>query len=89
MSDGNEIDLMKMATHTATGVGGAGLVGFLMRVMASRESQEVATRLALLEQAMKTLIDDLKKHGELGERVALLEQSNKALHERLDGKRKR
>jgi hypothetical protein len=24
MSDGNEIDLMKMATHTATGVGGAG-----------------------------------------------------------------
>lgn len=87
MSD--DVDLVKMGTHAFTGVGGGGLVAFLMRMFASKEAQEVSTRLALIEQRLADMTSALVKHGDMGERVALLEQSVKALHERLDGKRRR
>lgn len=76
-----------MATTAGTAIGSSGLVAAFMRWVAGREAGQVATRLAVIEEQLKTLTAALDRHGELGERVALLEQSVKAVHERLDGRR--
>ena len=83
----DELDLVKLGTHAATGMGGAGVVAAFMRWVAGRESQEVATRLALIEQKLDMLMKESAKHDGLSERVALMEASLRAVHDRLDGKR--
>ena len=80
-------DLATLGTHGGVGVIAGGLVGFLSRLIQSRESQEVATRLALIEQQLVAVAKSLDAHAGLAERVALLERDVKAAHERLDGKR--
>lgn len=86
MSD--PMDMAALGTHGGVGVVAGGLVGFLSRLVQSRESQEVATRLALIEQQLTTVAESLKAQAGLAERVALLERDVKAAHERLDGKRR-
>lgn len=96
MSDPTDPTLINIGTHTGVGALAAALTTAVSRFFTGREaaeaakaSQEVSTRLAVIEEQLKTLTSGLGKHAELGERVALLEQSTKALHERLDGKRGR
>lgn len=80
---------LDMMTTAGTALGSSGLVAGFMRWIAGREAQEVATRLAVMEEQLKTLVQALNKHGDLGERMALVEQSLKAVHDRMDGRRKR
>lgn len=82
-------DMVALGTHGGVGVVAGGIVGFLSRLVQSRESQEVATRLALIEQQLASMAKSLEMLGGLAERVALLERDVKAAHERLDGKRRR
>lgn len=83
------LDIATLATHGGTAVLGAGGVGALMRWLSGRESQEVATRLALMEQKLDQLVAAADKHDGMGERLALLEQSVRVLHERVDAAAKR
>jgi len=85
MADSETIDgLIKASTHLGAGAGGAGIVAWLSRMFQARESQAVATELALLRNDVTTLAKALERHEALGERVALLEASLRALHERFD-----
>lgn len=87
MSDG--LDSLTIGTSGGVGVLAAAITASISRFFAGKEAQGVATKLAVIEEQLKTLTSELKRHGEIGERVALLEQSVKALHERFDGKRGR
>lgn len=80
-------DLAALGTHGGVGVLAGGLVGFLSRLVQSRESQEVATRLALIEQQLAGMAKSLEHLAGLAERLALLERDVQALHQRLDSKR--
>jgi hypothetical protein len=53
--------------------GGGGLVAFLSRLIQSRESQAVATELALLRRDVEQLNQKLASRERDGERLALLE----------------
>ena len=83
MSD--PVDMLGLATHGATGIGSGGVAVFLMRALLGRETTEVSTRLAVIEQQLAQLVASAAKHDGLGERVALLEASLRAYHERMDG----
>jgi uncharacterized protein Yka (UPF0111/DUF47 family) len=89
MSDGNEVDLMKMATHTASGIGGAGLIGVLMRFFQSREAQQAREEFVELRGDVKRLIDDIGEHKRVFEDVVGTKMSVSALHKRLDEYEKR
>lgn len=89
MADPDTTDgLMKAGTHIVAGGGGAGLVAWLSRLFQAKESQAVATELALLRNDVTNLAKALERQAGLGERVALLEASVRAAHERIDGKRR-
>ena len=63
-------DLVQSAlTHGATTLAGAGGVGALMRWLAGKESEQVATRLALMEQKLDQLVAASEKTASLAERV--------------------
>lgn len=72
---GDPSDLITIGTHGGVGVGSGVLVAFLTRFFASKESQEVASKLAVIEQQLETLTKTLDAHAELGERVAALEEA--------------
>lgn len=78
-------DLVAVGTHVATGLGGAGAVGTLLRWMQSREARNVETTLAVLVEKVNQIAESQRKHENFGERLALVEQSLKAAHIRLDG----
>lgn len=78
-------DLAATATHVASGLGGAGGVGLLMRLLHSKEAQRMETTLAVLVAKVDQIAESQKKHDNFGERLALVEQSLKAVHERQDG----
>lgn len=80
-------DLQAIGTHTGVGALAAAITTAVARVFAGRESQEVATRLALIEQKLDDIRKDSEKHDGMSERLALLERDVHAMHERLDGKR--
>ena len=75
---------VQAATHIAAGGGGAGVVAWLSRMFQARESQAVATELALLRNDVNNLTKKIEKHENVNERLALCESSLKALHARID-----
>ncbi len=77
--------LMSIVTHpAATGVGAGGAVAVLLRWLASKETQEVSTRLALIDERLMNIGKKLDKYEDLAERVGNLKSAVKALHERVD-----
>lgn len=85
MGDPDVTDMaVRTATHIAAGGGGAGLVAWLSRAFQAKESQAVATELALLRSDVNHLSAAIAKHENVNERLALVESSLKAVHERLD-----
>lgn len=82
-------DIGSVLTSTGSALGGAGLIGAFMRWAKSKEAEAVTTDLALIKQQLAQLVESSRKHEGMAERVALLEQSVRALHDRLDGVRKK
>lgn len=80
MTDG----LIRTGTHLVSGGGGAGLAVWLSRLFQAKESQAMATELALLRNDVNGLTKALDKHANVNERLALVESSLKALHARMD-----
>lgn len=82
MSD--DLDLVKAATHAATGIGGGGLVGVLMRMLQSREAQAMRDEFIAMRGDVKRLIDDVNEHKKVFEDVVETKLSLRALHKRFD-----
>lgn len=82
-------DIAAIATHGGAGLAGAGVVGAFLKWLQGRESVEMATRLALIEQKLDQLVDVGRRGESFGERLALVEQSLKRAHERIDEKGRR
>jgi hypothetical protein len=53
---------------------------------AAKEAAEMARQLALLNQSMVDVKEELKLQRNYGERLALLERDVKALHDRMDAR---
>lgn len=94
MSDPTDPTLLNIGTHAGVGGLAAAITTAIARIFAGRErdeevkaKQEVATRLAVIDEKLGHVQSALDKVGDVGERVALLERDVKALHERLDGER--
>jgi hypothetical protein len=89
VSDGNEIDLMKIGTHAVAGGGGATLVGVIMRVLQGRDAREARDEFVSLRGAVQRLIEDVGEHKKVFEDVVETKLSVKALHARLDDTERR
>lgn len=82
-------DLATIGTHTGVGALAAAITTGIARFFAGKEATEVATRLALLESKIDTIVKGSEKHDGMSERLALLEAKVNALHDRLDGRKPR
>lgn len=86
---GDPNDIIEIGKHVGTGVGGAGVVGVLMKWLWGREQTETAVRLKVIEEKLEALLKAQSKADELSERVAVLESKLDAINKRLDGRRTR
>lgn len=83
----SDLDPTTIGTHGGV-AGAAGVLGaWLSRFFASRESQEIAVRLALIEKALFDVVAAVKETQALQMKVHDLDRDVRALHHRLDGAR--
>jgi nitrate/nitrite transporter NarK len=66
-------DLTNIGVTGGAGALGATLVGLLLRAIIGKQGEEVATKLAVIEAKLETLIANVEKHDNLADRITKLE----------------
>lgn len=66
-------DLANVAITGGAAITSSGLIGILMRAALGKQSVDVATKLAVIEEQLKTLVAASLKHDVLADRLTKLE----------------
>jgi hypothetical protein len=69
----NDPTLADLAITGGTGLGSATAVGLLFKFLLGKQSIEVTTKLAVIEEQLKQLVAAVAKHDDLSERLTKLE----------------
>lgn len=56
-----------------TGIGSAGMMGMFFKFLMGKQSSEVTTKLAVIEEQLKQLVAAVAKHDDLSDRLTKLE----------------